>query len=122
MNKKDFKQIVIEALDDLPDFFKQKMENISIVVEDEPIPEQLKYLKSTRKEILLGLYSGIPLAARNQSYGMVLPDKITLFKKNIESICSTEEQLKKQIIHIVQHEIAHHFGITDEELIKWGKY
>lgn len=122
MNQKDFKKIVLEALENLPDFFKQKMENISIVVKDKPAPEELKHLKSTRKEILLGLYSGIPLADRGQSYGMVLPDKITLFKKNIESICSTEEQLKKRIIHTVQHEIAHHFGITDEELIKWGKY
>jgi len=122
MNQKEFKEIVIEALEALPDFFKQKLENVSVVVEDEPRREQLRKLKSGRGEILLGLYEGIPLMDRNQAYGMVLPDKISLFKKNIESICNTEAQIKEQVIHIVQHEIAHHFGISDEELRRLGKY
>lgn len=122
MNQKEFKEIVIEALEDLPDFFKQKMENVSVVVEDEPHREQLRKLNQGRGYILLGLYEGIPLMDRNQAYGMVLPDKITLFKKNIESICDTEAQIKERVIHTVQHEIAHHFGISDEELRKWGKY
>lgn len=122
MNHKDFKDIVIEALEELPDFFKEKIENLSVVVEDEPAPDQIEESGIDEKDILLGLYEGVPLLERNQFYGNVLPDKITLFKKNIERVCDTQEQMKKEIIHTVQHEIAHHFGISDAELKKWGKY
>lgn len=122
MNHKEFKDTVIEALEELPDFFKEKIENLSVVVEDEPAPEQIEESGIDEKDILLGLYEGVPLLERNQFYGAVLPDKITLFKKNIERVCDTREQMKKEIIHTVQHEIAHHFGISDAELKKWGKY
>ncbi|MFH1453021.1 MAG: metallopeptidase family protein [Armatimonadota bacterium] len=122
MDRKEFEETVIEALDELPDFFKKKIENLSVVVEDEPTPEQLDQVHVSGRDVLLGLYQGIPLAERTHFYGSVMPDKITIFKKSIERVYRTRDEVKKAVIHTVQHELAHHFGITDEELKKWGKY
>lgn len=122
MDRKDFKKLVVEALEDLPEFFKQKLENVEVVVEDEPTPEEAKALGATQREMLLGLYHGVPLLTRTHSYGMVLPDKITIFKKNLERVGRTDEETKKLVVHTVQHELAHHFGISDEKLRELGIY
>ena len=71
---------------------------------------------------LLGLYEGVPLPDRGQAYSGAMPDKITLFKDNIEARRPAGEALRVEIRHVVMHEIAHHFGITDEELIEKGLY
>jgi predicted Zn-dependent protease with MMP-like domain len=73
-------------------------------------------------QILLGLYEGIPQTRRISNYGMVLPDKITIFQKNIEAKCRNEEEILAEIEHVVKHEIAHHFGISDDRLREIGKY
>jgi predicted Zn-dependent protease with MMP-like domain len=68
------------------------------------------------KDLLLGLYEGVPLTGRTTGYNMVLPDKITLFQKSIEKICRNDSEVSLQIQKTLKHEIAHHFGISDERL------
>lgn len=109
--------MVTKALDELPKAFKDKLENVDIIIEDEPNMDAAKELGLGSRGRLLGLYHGVPLKARTHYYGMVLPDKITLYKSNIERVCQLRELgIYEQIRHILQHEIAHHFGISDQRL------
>ncbi len=72
--------------------------------------------------MLLGLYEGIPLTERTHGYGFVMPDKITIFQRPIESICRNDTQVVVEIKRVVRHEIAHHFGIDDDRLEELGRY
>lgn len=121
MEREQFEQLVARAVDDLPDEFRDRLENIDVVVEDEPTAEQLKKAGLRRGETLLGLYQGVPLTKRSHYYGMTLPDKITLFQRPIEAKCRSDAQVKREIQRVVQHEIAHHFGIGDARLRQLGK-
>ncbi|MFH1231569.1 MAG: metallopeptidase family protein [Planctomycetota bacterium] len=125
MTRQEFEKLVIAALEDLPKFFRQKMQNVDIVIEDKPSLKQLRLFNKTHQtsqDLILGLYQGVPLSDRTHLYGMVLPDKITIFKKNIEQIYQTPNQIKTVVYHTVQHEIAHHFGISDQRLREMGVY
>ncbi len=123
MERKEFESLAIKALKELPGAFKDKLQNIDIVIEDEPNMDTVKVRKLGSKGHLLGLYQGVPLKARTHYYGMVLPDKITLYKSNIERSCkATREDIYKEIKHVLQHEIGHHFGISDLRLKKQGIY
>ena len=109
----DFEQAVRDALDVLPRELRDSMSNVDIVV-DEDAPASSN---------VLGLYEGIPLTRRTSSYGAVLPDKITIYRRPIERVAgSSPARLREEIHHVVLHEIAHHFGISDERLIEMGKY
>ena len=90
-----------------------------MVVEDWPTKDQLIGSGLDEDELLLGLYEGIPLTER-YGYDMVLPDKITLFQKAIESICSTDEDVRREIRDTITHEVAHHFGYDDPSLDSLG--
>ncbi len=117
MTQKEFEDITMEALKRLPKEFGDELDNIDIVIEDEPNMDSAKRLGLGTRGRLLGLYQGVPLKDRTHYYGMVLPDKITLYKKNIEQVCAARGlDIKEEIEHVVQHEIAHHFGISDERL------
>ena len=106
-----FEQLVKEALKKLPTFFKEKMENVDVVIENWPNPTY------SRGRLLLGLYQGVPKTKRGTGYTMVLPDKITIFKDPIELVSrGDEEAIKNLVVDTVQHEIAHHFGISDQRL------
>ena len=106
-------------MDELPAAFLQRMENVDVVVEDWASREQLIGSGLGEGETLLGLYEGIPMPDR-YDYNLVLPDKITLFQRAIESICATDEEVVAEVRATVVHEIAHHFGITDEDLHAMG--
>lgn len=108
--------MVAEALDNLPKVFQDALENVEVVIEDEPTPDQSRSVDSPRKLLVLGLYQGVPLVRRGHHYGQVLPDKVSIFKKNIERICETNEDIKRVVTHTLQHELAHHFGISDQRL------
>jgi predicted Zn-dependent protease with MMP-like domain len=109
----DFEQIVQDALDSLPPDLRERMSNVEIVVEAEPPPGQR----------LLGLYHGIPLTQRGSNYSGVLPDKITIYRGPLERHYGHEpELLTQQIRRVVLHEVAHHFGISDERLIEIDRY
>jgi len=113
MDKKRFEELVAQAVESLPEEFGDRLENIDIVVADEPSRTQMRQSGLKRNETLLGLYEGIPQTERGSHYGMVPPDKITIFQKPIEDKCRGDDEVKKEIQRVVQHEIAHHFGIDD---------
>jgi predicted Zn-dependent protease with MMP-like domain len=111
MSSEEFEQLVTEALKGLPSFFKEKMDNVELVIEDWPDPNYSK------GRLLLGLYRGVPKTKRGAGYTLVLPDKITIFKGPIELVSrGNKEAVKNLVIDTVQHEIAHHFGISDRRL------
>ena len=118
MTLEEFEKHTAKALRRLPIFFRDKMENVVVLVAAAPTPAQERHFRGG----LLGLYEGISLLDRTAHYSGAMPDKITIFKNNIEARCSGPEELEKEISHVVMHEIAHHFGISDEELLKKGLY
>jgi predicted Zn-dependent protease with MMP-like domain len=108
-----FEEYAREALDALPAELREQMSNVEIVVEQEP----------PRGQPLLGLYEGIPLTRRGSYYAGVLPDKITIFRGPLERLYGRDpETLRREVRRVVLHEIAHHFGISDERLIEIDRY
>jgi predicted Zn-dependent protease with MMP-like domain len=123
MDRKEFEKLVRRALNEFPKQFRDKLDNVDIVIEDEPDMDTAREMKLGGRGHLLGLYQGIPLKDRTQYYGMVMPDKITLFKANIERSCGMgKKDVYEEVKHVIQHEIAHHFGITDKRLRDIGTY
>ena len=115
MDDNKFRELVKEALDSLPKEFAEKLNNVSVVVEDSPTPAQLKSLHLTPRALLFGLYQGVPQPKRGIYYSNI-PDKITIFKNSIEKVSTTEEEVRAQVRATVIHEIGHHFGLSDQEL------
>jgi len=109
-------QLVARAVEALPEEFATKLENIGVVVEDWPTRSQLASVGLRQRQTLLGLYEGVPLTKRGRHYGMVAPDKITIFQKPIEAKCRYGAEITAEIQRVVRHEIAHHFGIGDTRL------
>ena len=108
-----FEEYAQDAVDSLPPDLRRNMSNVEIVVEDEPPPGQR----------LLGLYQGIPLTERSSQYGGALPDKITLYRGPLVRLYGHDpDLLRTQVRRVVLHEIAHHFGISDERLIEIDRY
>jgi len=121
MTRTQFERLVREALIQLPEEIQARLDNVDLVVEDWPTREQLAGSGIDEGHCLLGLYEGIPLTERNgYGYDMVLPDKITLFQRSIEAVCSSEEETVKEVRNTVVHEVAHHFGIDDYRLEEMG--
>ena len=108
-----------EALDSLPDDLRAQMQNVQIVVEEEPPPDLLAGMP--RGTTLLGYYHGVPLTNRGY-YDGVLPDKISIYSGPITRMARTPERIREQVRKTVIHEIAHHFGIDEERLseLGWG--
>jgi predicted Zn-dependent protease with MMP-like domain len=115
-----FERLVADALDSLPDAIIRMLDNVAVVVADEPTAHQLAKMRLAADEVLLGLYEGIPLTERTSGYGAVLPDKVTIFQRAIEAECDTEDELVEAVRHTVVHELAHHLGISDARLIELG--
>ena len=114
----DFESLVTDALDGLPAALAERMSNVEVTVEDVPGAEAGEF--SVDGENLLGLYHGIPLTDRSEAYSGVLPDRITLYKNNLERRASTKEDLRDAVRRTVIHEVAHHFGIDDDRLEELG--
>jgi predicted Zn-dependent protease with MMP-like domain len=122
MDKARFEMIVEKAFDELPPEFKSRIENVHVVVEDLPDDMDLLGVKVRNKYSLLGLYSGVPLKHRGTNYGVypVTPDRIKLFKENIERISANDNEVEAKIREVLIHEVAHYFGMTDTEIRKAG--
>lgn len=116
MNREKFEELVAQAIETLPQEFIDRLENIVVVTEDYPSPAQLARAGLRRSHTLLGLYEGIPLTRRGRHYGLVPPDKITIFQKPIEARCRNSAEITAEVQRVVQHEIAHHFGIGEARL------
>jgi predicted Zn-dependent protease with MMP-like domain len=115
MNDIEFENIVEKAVQLLPNEFKEKLINVSIVIQDFPSTVQLN--KAERGKLLLGLYEGIPQTRRgNYGIGGVLPDKITIFKIPLLQISRNYLDLEQNVRNTVIHEIGHHFGLSEDDL------
>jgi predicted Zn-dependent protease with MMP-like domain len=123
MDRKEFEDLVGRAIESLPLEFQRKLENVDIVVEERPTVDQLRRTKTKSPWQLLGLYQGVPQIRRGRGYGLVLPDKISIFQRAIEAQCRSSYEIEAKVGEVVRHEIAHHFGLDDETLrnIERGK-
>jgi len=122
MDREIFEAWVAEALDALPEAFRYRLENVEVVVEDWPDRATLHRAGLRHPAELLGFYHGVPQTRRTRHYGLVLPDKISIYRRSIELHCRTPQEIRETVYHVVRHEIAHHFGISDERLKDMGVY
>ncbi len=122
ISEAEFEALVAEVLDSLPEDIARYLDNVDVVVARWPTPEQRRQAGVREGEMLLGLYEGVPLTERGVHYGLVLPDKITIFQGPLERISRTRAELREHIRRTVLHELAHHFGISDERLRELGAY
>ena len=104
-----FEELVVAALDGLPERLGRLLSHVAVVVQHEPGPPGL-----------LGLYEGIPLTSRTTGYAGVLPDRITIYRLAICAVCETEDEVIDQVRRTVVHEVGHHFGISDARLTELG--
>ena len=119
MERQTFERLVHLALSSIPEDFRRRLDNVDIIVEDWPSPDQLAGHLVHDEELLLGLYEGVPLTER-ADYLAILPDRITIFQGSIESICASNDEIVKEVRTTIVHEVAHHFGIDDERLHELG--
>ncbi|MFQ6015283.1 MAG: metallopeptidase family protein [Anaerolineae bacterium] len=118
MKRVHFERLVAEALDELPEEFQRRLDNVEVVIEDRPSRQDLASVGLKPGQTLFGLYQGVPRTKRTSGYGLVLPDKITIYQRPIEMACRTEAEIREQVRQTVMHEIAHHFGLDDEDLAR----
>lgn len=112
----EFDRLVTKAMDELPQEYITRLDNVAILYADEPTEEQVRRMKLDNNHLLLGLYEGIPRTQRGAGYNLVLPDKITLFKKPILAVVRTKEALLEQIKRTLWHEVAHHYGLDHDRI------
>ncbi len=116
IRRDDFERLVGRALDDLPAEFARLMENVAVVVEDEPNDELLREMgMDPERDDLLGLYQGVPLPARDTFYS-ALPDRIVIYRGPICRASRTRAEAIQEIRDTVVHELGHHFGFEEEDL------
>ena len=109
MSPQDFEELVADSLDEIPDGLARLIDNVVVVVEDRHPTEDL-----------LGSYDGVPLTERDDYGGLVMPDRITIFRVPICEISATRDEVVEEVLVTVVHELAHHFGIDDDELHRLG--
>ncbi len=116
MKRSDFKRLVIEALDQLPGEFQQRLENVAFVIENRPAASLLRSLGMEQDELLFGFYEGSPITDPFRQSEFQLPDKITLYQHTFELACITQEEMVEEVRKTVLHEIGHHFGLEEDQL------
>jgi predicted Zn-dependent protease with MMP-like domain len=121
LNAKEIREEAARVLDELPEEFRERLNNIEIVVQKRPSKHQLTEMDlDSHEEVLYGLYEGVPLPERSAFDPPILPDKITLFSESLLTDFPDVGELREQIRLTVIHEIAHYFGMNDEEIEKLG--
>lgn len=118
MTQEEFEALAAKVIKGLPREFRASLDNIVVLVKDAPARAQEREFGPG----LYGLYEGVPLPDRTSGYSGAMPDKITLFRKNLESGAKTEKALAARIRHTLLHELAHYFGMDDEELVRKDLY
>jgi len=120
LERKSFERLVHDALQELPQFFKDKLVNVAVIVEDYPSDELLDELEVPEDETLFGLYEGTPITERGHFDEPLYPDRIFIFQGPIEDEFDSEDEIKEQVRITVVHEIAHFFGLDDDVLTDSG--
>ena len=120
MERRRFLRLVRQALAELPSPYAEWLANVEVTVERRPRLHHLRTAGLGPGETLFGLYEGVPLTERTSDYGLVLPDKITIFQEPLQREFFDEAELVAEVRRTVLHELAHHFGISDEELERLG--
>ena len=116
MTDSEFDILITRAMNELPDKYISGLQNVAIVMADEPTVEQKRKMRIDDEHLLLGLYEGIPLTKRSSNYNFVLPDKITLFKNQILAASSNQTELFESIKRTLWHEIAHYYGLDHDRI------
>lgn len=116
LSDEQFAKIIAEAMDELPEKYISTLDNVAVVYEDEPSPQQRTEMKLRHNQTLFGLYQGIPQTGRGMGYNLVLPDKITIFKRPLMYASRDMTELKANVKHTLWHEIAHHFGLDHDRI------
>ena len=122
MEIEQFEELVAQVVNELPEFFQERLDNVDVIVEEFPDRHTMRLARVRSPYDLLGFYHGVPLTARTTNYGLVPPDKISIYRRPIEIQCRSDEELREMIRRVVLHEIAHHFGISDNRLRDIGAY
>jgi predicted Zn-dependent protease with MMP-like domain len=116
MDRQHFEELVLEAVEALPQRFLDRLANIDIEVREWPSPEELRSARVPAGATLLGLYVGIPRTRRGAHYNLALPDRILIYQRPIERLCRSDDEVRERVGRVIKHEIAHHFGLTDADL------
>ena len=116
MTRQRFETLVLQALDLIPDKFRDETHNVAVVIETAPDLETLSELEIQRPDTLLGLYQGVPLPERDWTHGNTLPDRITLFQEPIEAASADDEDVIITIGETIIHEFGHYFGLSEDEI------
>ena len=120
MTRGEFRRLVAEALDSLPEEFLKRMENIAVTVEDVPREQRERERKPPRPErprkLLLGVFVGVPATQRSVFALPSGPARIVLYQKNIEAVCHSDAEIRRQVRLTVIHEVGHYFGMSEEQL------
>ena len=116
VERETFEELVRQAVATLPEEIAERMSNVDVEVQEQPTEQQLRSLGVPSGRTLLGLYQGIPLTRRTSGYNLVSPDRIIIFQRPLELTSRGDDDLVKRVRDTVVHEIAHHFGISDERL------
>lgn len=116
VSDEQFDALISESMDELPQEYIKRLDNVAVVYDDQPSPEQRQKLKLRCDQSLYGLYEGIPLTKRGAGYNLVLPDKITIFKHPMLQLAHDLADLKRQVKHTLWHEIAHYYGLDHNRI------
>jgi predicted Zn-dependent protease with MMP-like domain len=122
MERERFVELMEEALRELPALFRDKLENLAIMVEDEP-EGQMRLRHGPRggaRRLLLGIFQGVPATQKSVWDIVTAPNRIVLYQKNIEAICRNDEEIREQVRKTVMHELGHYFGMSEEQLRQAG--
>jgi len=120
IGRAEFEKLVEQAIDSLPPRFLRHMDNIEVVVEDEPTDEEIRSAGMEPGDVLFGLYQGVPQTKRNTWYGNVLPDRIIIYQRPIQAGSRDRREIRKEIRITLMHEIGHYFGLGEEEISEAG--
>ena len=115
LSRSAFEKLVAEAIDGLPPQFAELLENVAVVVEEEPEPRVLAEMGMDEDEELLGLYLGVPLTERDSQY-QALPDRVAIYRGPVLRCCDSRRQIVREVRETVVHELGHYFGLEDEEM------
>jgi len=116
VDRSRFQRLVEEALREIPPRFRSAMQNVAVIVEDEPPPHILEEMEIEPPDSLFGLYQGTPLSERGWGYGNALPDRISIYQGPIEEACEDDEEIRDCVAETVIHEFGHYFGMDEDQI------